>query len=342
MNWAAAVHEPQLTLESLVEDLLAGAPEELSIGDGLRPGFLDAALLDPAKDILRRRGKEFRARMLESCWVLAGGAPGEHPARLPLVVELLHAGSLVIDDIEDDSPLRRGEPALHRRFGVPVALNTANWLYFLPLALLSRMGLPDALTLTLYTDVSDAVLLCHKGQALDLSTHVSSVRQSEMPQLVAHTTQLKTGSLMRLAALLGARAAGAHRTHLAALARFGADLGVGLQMLDDWSGITVEERRSKGIEDVKLGRPTWPWAWLASTCDELGYASLVQQARRVSIDWEAECLVEQLGSRCAETAPAAIRKHLRGALAALESTLGPSAAMEDLSHKVAELEKAFG
>jgi hypothetical protein len=42
----------------------------------LHSRFLDAALLDPAHDILRRRGKELRSRMFESCWILAGARPG--------------------------------------------------------------------------------------------------------------------------------------------------------------------------------------------------------------------------------------------------------------------------
>jgi geranylgeranyl pyrophosphate synthase len=342
MDRVAAVRPSDPTLRSLVADFLAEAPAELAIDDTLHSRFLDAALLDPAHDILRRRGKELRSRMFESCWILAGGAPGEHPEQLPLVVELLHTGSLVIDDIQDDSALRRGEPALHRRFGVPVALNTGNWLYFLPLALLSRMGLSDTLTLRLYADISDAVLLCHKGQALDLSTHVAAVRQSEMPQLVAQATQLKTGSLMRLAALLGARTAGAEGERLAALARFGAELGVGLQMLDDWSGLTVEARRRKGLEDIKLGRPTWPWAWLAESSDEVSYANLAQQARRLSIDWEAEGLLLELQSRLHDTAPETIHLRLQCALDSLSATLGPAAAMEGLAQQIADLERAFG
>jgi geranylgeranyl pyrophosphate synthase len=299
MDRVAAVRPSDPTLRSLVADFLAEAPAELAIDDTLHSRFLDAALLDPAHDILRRRGKELRSRMFESCW-------------------------------------------LHRRFGVPVALNTGNWLYFLPLALLSRMGLSDTLTLRLYADISDAVLLCHKGQALDLSTHVAAVRQSEMPQLVAQATQLKTGSLMRLAALLGARTAGAEGERLAALARFGAELGVGLQMLDDWSGLTVEARRRKGLEDIKLGRPTWPWAWLAESSDEVSYANLAQQARRLSIDWEAEGLLLELQSRLHDTAPETIHLRLQCALDSLSATLGPAAAMEGLAQQIADLERAFG
>ena len=124
MTRPAPDHDTAEARRALLEELLAEAPEDLRAGGTLDPKYLATALIDPAHDILGRPGKEFRSRMLESCWTLAGGEPGKHPERLPLVVELLHAGSLVIDDIEDDSQTRRGEPALHRSYGVPLALNT--------------------------------------------------------------------------------------------------------------------------------------------------------------------------------------------------------------------------
>jgi geranylgeranyl pyrophosphate synthase len=49
---------------------------------------------------------------------LAGGMPGTHPRSCP-AVESLHAGSLIVDDIEDDSDLRRDAATLHRIYGVP-------------------------------------------------------------------------------------------------------------------------------------------------------------------------------------------------------------------------------
>ena len=80
------------------------------------------------------------ARLVELGWELAE-APGTAPSDLAHMVELLHAGSMIVDDIEDGSQRRRGEPALHVLHGVPLALNTGNLLYFLPLGLLRRLRL---------------------------------------------------------------------------------------------------------------------------------------------------------------------------------------------------------
>lgn len=57
---------------------------------------------------------------------------------MPLAVslELLHNGSLICDDIEDQSHMRRGDLCTYKKFGVDVALNVGCWLYFIPLAIL--------------------------------------------------------------------------------------------------------------------------------------------------------------------------------------------------------------
>jgi len=341
MNAATLQRVSRHDLTSFLLQVLADAPAEMAV-DAIDLRFWEAALLDPAHEILRRPGKEFRSQIFESSWVLAGGVPGEHPQGLQLVVELLHVGSLVIDDIEDDSRTRRGGQSLHRRFGVPVALNTGNWLYFLPMAMLPRLGLSPELTLQLFTDIADAVVLCHQGQALDLAAPVAKLTQAEIPLVVMQATQLKTGSLMRLAAVMGARAGGAAGAQLEALARFGTLLGLGLQMLDDWSGIAVSARRDKGIEDIRLGRPTWPWAWLAQRADAESYANLVRDTRRTRNDTVAASLIDKLHAHLEATAPGEIRRHLHAAVRELRSALGPSAAMDDLAQQVERLMIAYG
>ena len=56
---------------------------------------------------------------------------------ISVVAEFVHNGSVIIDDIKDDSRTRRGEPTIHLRYGLPTAINAGNQLYFLPLLALS-------------------------------------------------------------------------------------------------------------------------------------------------------------------------------------------------------------
>ncbi len=308
-------------LVTSLSDLLADLPDTLWAEGQVHPGVWESALLEPAHDILRRSGKGFRARLLAHSWTLAGGSPGGLPELLPVAIEVLHAGSLVIDDIEDDSSLRRGEPTLHRRYGLPLALNTGNWLYFLALAFFSRLPLEAELRLALYEDVSVGLLRCHQGQALDISVPVTSLPRAEVGDVVSTTTRFKTGALMRLASVLGARAAGASPGVVEVIGEFGTEVGIGLQMLDDWTGLTVQARREKGIEDIRLARPTWPWAWLAGRSDQLAYAKTVRKARDASLDWEHDQVRERLRSLLAHVAPDLIRAQLDAATAGLRAGL---------------------
>lgn len=341
MSASAPFPETKAGLVSSLNGLLAELPESFWAWGEIDPSILDAALLNPARDILGRTGKGLRARLVEHSWRLAGGDREGVPELLPLLVELLHAGSLVIDDIEDDSRLRRGQTALHRVYGLPLALNMGNWLYFVALALLSRVAVPPELKLALHEDAGLALLRSHQGQALDLGVRVTSAKRSEIKRLVASSTRLKTGSLMQLSALIGARASGGTPEAVDAISRFGAELGVALQMLDDWSGISVESRREKGVEDIKLARPTWPWVWLAEGSDELVYAETVRQLRSVSIDWEAGLILDRMRVLLETRAPARIQAQLELALGCMHAGIVESLELDAVRDYVGALERAF-
>jgi geranylgeranyl pyrophosphate synthase len=304
--------------------------------------LLDRALFGPLSRAARRPGKEFRARLTGICWELGGGE-GAAPRELALIVEALHLGSLIVDDIEDGSECRRGVPCLHQQVGLPLALNAGNWLYFWPGAVLSRAGLAAPVELALRRAVDRAVLRCHYGQALDLSVRVAELRQREVADVVFSTTRLKTGSLMELAAELGAAAAGAEPESLTVLAELGAELGVVLQMLDDLTGICVERRRDKGREDLMLGRPTWVWAWLAERCDRLSYLrfrSVLEAVQREELD--PLLLAEQLAEQIEEVGRAAIRGRLERALARVSERFPESPALAELEREFARLETYGG
>ena len=305
----------------------------------------ERALYGPLREFLSRPGKRFRARMVSAAWALGGGDPGTMPRELPLLVEMLHSGSLIVDDIEDGSETRRGAPALHRTWGVPVALNAGNWLYFWPFVVLERMALPAQTRLALMGAMSRTLAAAHKGQALDVSVRIGSLRQRDVRAVVEATTRLKTGCLMDLAARLGAAAAGASPQRLEAIATFGRDLGIGLQMLDDLGGITSPRRRHKGLEDLSQGRPTWPWAWAAEDVDELTFAQLQKMSRAVTA---GEAPPEPLAERLAELLNAhpghpmlRVRRHGRNALDTLARQLGPHPVIDALMEEIQRLEASY-
>lgn len=299
------------------------------------------ALYGPLREFLSRPGKEFRARLVDAAWRLSGQTDAP-PRELPLLVEILHAGSLIVDDIEDGSAYRRGRPALHCQYGVPLALNAGNWLYFWPQALLRRLGLSDQKELALHRLVTNTLMQCHQGQALDLSVRIGELAQRDIPRVVSMTTRLKTGSLMQLAASVGAIAAGAQPEHCQAIARFGQRLGSCLQMLDDIGGITSDRRCHKGHEDLLLGRPTWPWAWLATDLDEVSFAKLANMGREVvAHDLHPEYLAEEMKERIGVAGKARAHAHLCTAVGELTEVVGKNPVLCSIEADVRRLEKSY-
>lgn len=300
------------------------------------------ALLAPLSDFLSRPGKALRATLVEVSYRAAGGR-GACPIELGLVVEALHAGSLVVDDIQDGATERRGRPALHQVFGVPLSLNAGNWLYFWAFDLASRLGLEPEIELAVQRRLSRTMLACHYGQALDLEARIDELEQARVPALVEAATRLKTGCLMELAAALGALAAGAEPPVVLALSEFGLELGMALQMLDDYGSLVGKGRSHKALEDLREGRPTWPWAWLARSLPHGAFAALQHQARRASHDpREVEALRAALESALGAAGRSYVAEHDRAALARLASRLGPARALGEAAALVRELEQSYG
>jgi geranylgeranyl pyrophosphate synthase len=327
---------PECTLVDLLDEELADGLE------GVPRHLWERALGSPAREFLRRPGKQFRARLVETSWILAGGRPGTMPAALANVVELLHAGSLIVDDIEDGSEWRRSGPALHRVVGMPTALNTGNWLYFWPLELIDRLPIDEQRRIGLLREARTAVERCHRGQALDLALNVTPLEQSEIPGVVRATTRLKTGALMELASVLGAIAAGASPARIDALRQFARQLGTGLQMLDDLGSLTAESRRHKGFEDLVHARPTWPWAWLAAGSGATEFAEYQRRAAEVATgDAAPDQLADDLRDAVAEPGLERIHWSLRLGLADLEDEIGSHPALDTLRDEIARLEKSY-
>ena len=89
-------------LPSLVAalDRALGPDGASALDDSVPVAVWRRALVGPASDFLARPGKELRTTIVRAGWALGGGDPHAMPERLPLVIELLHAGSLIIDRVK--------------------------------------------------------------------------------------------------------------------------------------------------------------------------------------------------------------------------------------------------
>jgi geranylgeranyl pyrophosphate synthase len=244
---------------------------------GAAEQILHDALLAPIADLTSARGKRVRGQLVACSYRLLSGemAPSAFStARCRLAseaIEFIHAGSLIIDDIEDGSPVRRGRPALHLRYPMPIALNAGNWLYFWPFDLFKQLDLPKDQLLDVYEACHRTLLRAHFGQAIDLGTKIATLAQAQVKEVCLASMRLKTGALMGFAAFLGAAVAGAPGRLLSVLDDFGNDLGVALQMFDDLGNVIGRCEPAKRFEDLMLSHPSWAWACAASHSDAREY-----------------------------------------------------------------------
>ena len=179
-------------------------------------------------------GKRLRPAL---CLLICEALAGDHrPALAPAAaVELVHNFSLVHDDIQDESPLRRGRPSVWQRWGTAQAINIGDALFALAqLALTDPSSVPPILVAEAITQLNRTCLRLVEGQYLDLALQTGGGATFEAYQSMIEG---KTAALIECAAHLGARYGGADPTRAARFAAFGHQLGIAFQLQDDVLGV---------------------------------------------------------------------------------------------------------
>ncbi|KAF2808977.1 geranylgeranyl pyrophosphate synthetase [Mytilinidion resinicola] len=148
-------------------------------------------LLGPYEYLYGHPGKDMRAQLVGAfnMWLKV---PAESLEVITKVVGMLHTASLLVDDVEDSSLLRRGVPVANRIFGTAQVINSANYVYFLALRELSKLSNPAMIDI-----FTEELLNLHRGQGMDLYWRDSLTCPSEADYL--EMVGNKTGGLFRLA-----------------------------------------------------------------------------------------------------------------------------------------------
>ena len=106
------------------------------------PHEIDPVLFEPFEYINKIPGKDIRGKLI-SCFQKWIPLPDDTLEVIKDVVSSLHNASLLIDDIEDNSKLRRGVPVAHAIYGVANTINCANYVYFTALEKCIRLNNPE-------------------------------------------------------------------------------------------------------------------------------------------------------------------------------------------------------
>ncbi|MGO9802643.1 MAG: farnesyl diphosphate synthase [Steroidobacteraceae bacterium] len=250
-EFAARVAAAQARIERVLEEALTlPDPGTARLHEAMRYSVLGA-------------GKRLRPTLV----YLTGESFGAPLLRLDApaaAVELIHVYSLVHDDLPamDDDDLRRGRPTCHRAFDEATAILVGDALQALAFAVLAHEpmdGTPTAVRLEMIRVLSRAIGTggMAGGQAVDLE----AVGRTLTVGAIENMHRRKTGALIQGSVLLGALAAGVSGgPELAALGRFGAEIGLAFQIQDDILDVEGDPQllgKSTGA-DAAHAKPTYP------------------------------------------------------------------------------------
>jgi len=208
---------------------------------------LNKAIAEPFWEFLDRGGKRWRP----SLFLLICEALGKNPQDyldFAIIPEVVHNGTIIIDDIEDSSQYRRGKPCTYKIYGLDIAINMGNAIYYLPLLPLieKRNEIPAQKLSRIYEIYVEEMIKLSLGQAMDIAWHqgladADRLDENAYIQMCAY----KTGTLARMAAKMAAVLADADEVLVEKLGRFAESIGVAFQIQDDVLDITSEEFAEK-------------------------------------------------------------------------------------------------
>jgi len=207
----------------------------------------------------KARGKRFRPLLTLLCCQAAGG---DWRLAVPAAscIELIHNFSLIHDDIEDESDLRRGQQTLWKRWGMAQAINAGDAVFVLARLAGHRLietGVSPDIILRVLTIIDQECLALTRGQFLDLDFEKrDSVSESEYVEMVSG----KTCALLRASAHCGALIGNAKPQVVERFREYGNQLGMAFQIIDDILGIwgVVEVTGKPSDADLRTRKQSLP------------------------------------------------------------------------------------
>ena len=240
-------------------DLISGQPPSWSAEK-------ENILRGPFEYLESHPGKDIRSQLITAfnAWLQV---PTSSLRIITDVIAMLHTASLLVDDVEDGSQLRRGIPVAHAIFGTAQTINSANYMYFCAMQELFKLNNPDAMRI-----FTEELLNLHRGQGMDLFWRdtLTCPTEDDYLEMVGN----KTGGLFRLAIKLMCAESPAHHFSPASTSTSPnqpqsqkADyiplvntIGLLFQILDDYKNLnSTLYTANKGLcEDLTEGKFSFP------------------------------------------------------------------------------------
>lgn len=297
-----------------------------------------ALIPDIAGHLVHAGGKRIRP-MLTLASARLFGYRGDDHIKLAAAVELIHGATLLHDDVVDASALRRGEDTANVIWGNKESVLVGDFIFSRAFELM--VGARDLKVLQIISSASGVIA---EGEVLQLATQKNLAATVDMYLAVI---EAKTAALFAAAAQAGAAIAGCCEADEAAMRRFGLNLGIAYQLIDDaldYSGLEAALGKRVG-DDFREGKMTLPIVYaLARASDEetAFWRRTIAEGRQQPDDLAAARAILEANGALADTIACAGR-YADLALEALDEVDAPgaeyAAALADLA--AASARRAF-
>ncbi len=230
------------------------------------PEALTSVLSKPVWDLISRKGRRWRPLFGLLALESLGVNPEPYKELICSTMELNHTGALIIDDIEDQSLIRRGDECIHLKYGEDIAINAGCTLYFLPYLLVKENPfLNESQKRQLYEIMNQIMIKAHFGQAMDIywSHNLTAENyrlwtqdslESKILQMYAHKTGAAVEGGSEAACVISEASEEVLRTYRAMAIAF----GTAFQIIDDVHNFSSSSDWTKQTaEDISSGKLTY-------------------------------------------------------------------------------------
>lgn len=218
----------------------------------------EVAIVEPYDYIVSKPGKSFRSKLI-SIFNEIYQIPIDKTNQISALVAILHNASLLIDDIEDNSTTRRGIPTSYTLFGIPLTINSANYMYFRAMETLQTIAGDNKILLhDLMVIFNQEMINLHRGQGLDIYWRENLSNFTPDEAKYYNMVMNKTGGLFRLTVRIMELLTNVELPY--SLVPLSNLLGIIYQIRDDYQNLLDEQMISnKGLaEDISEGKLSFP------------------------------------------------------------------------------------
>ncbi|XP_066253665.1 terpene synthase [Euwallacea similis] len=248
----------------------------------------DEQLLEPFNYMLQVPGKNIRAKLARAfnLWLQI---PEEKLTIITDIVQILHNSSLLLDDIQDNSILRRGIPVAHSIYGIASTINAANYASFIAIERVLQLDHPDAVSIVL-----EQVLELYRGQGMEIywRDNFTCPSEEEYKKMVIR----KTGGLFMLAI----RLMQLFSNNKGDFTKITAILGLYFQIRDDFINLTSRDYmlHKSYCEDLTEGKFSFPVLHAIHSHPEDNQIMHILRQRTKDVEVKKYCvaLLEKYGS----------------------------------------------